>query len=281
MSQERLLAHRFQIADTPQALLGQGGVGSVYRAIDLQNGDRVAVKALDPEALKRDEHLLERFQREGEALRQINHPNIIKFIAAVEEDRRHYLIMEYAAGGSLQSLLKREKRLRAERALEIGRCVAEALTHTHRLGILHRDLKPANVLLAEDGTPRLADFGIARRATDAHLTQSGIMLGTVDYLSPETCLGQPADEHSDLWSLGVMLYEMLAGQRPFRGTNWTATIMAILTEPAPDVFQAVPDLPLAVAELVGRMLQKDRPKRLPSAERVSAELEALLHPRPA
>jgi serine/threonine protein kinase len=277
MANERLLANRYRIIDTPQALLGRGGVGNVYQATDVQSGSLVAVKALSPEALERDERLLERFQREGEALRRLNHPNIIKFIAAIEEDGRHYLVMEYVPGGSLQGLLKREKRLAVRRALEISLPIAEALTHTHRVGILHRDLKPANVLLAEDGTPRLADFGIARRSSDSRLTETGVMLGTVDYLSPEACRGQPFDEHGDLWSLGVMLYEMVSGQLPFGGTNLTAKIVAIITEPTPEVSRVAPDVPAAVADLLSRMLQKDRPRRLPSAERVSAELEAILH----
>ena len=183
MSGKQLIADRFELQD----LLGRGGMGEVYRARDTQTGEAVAVKALNPEILARDPSLLERFIREGEALRQLNHPNIVRMIAAVEEDGRHYLVMEYIRGGSLQDLLSANGHLPNERVIQIGLDLADALTRAHRLGIIHRDLKPANVLLAEDGTPRLTDFGVAYMADSPHLTQTGVLVGTVDYLSPEVC----------------------------------------------------------------------------------------------
>src|SRR5512136_3128310 len=161
MNAAQLIANRFEIGDLEHDLLGRGGMGAVYRATDTQTGELVAVKALDPEVVTRTPDLVQRFVREGEALRQLNHPNIVRMIAAVEEGGRHYLVMEYVPGGSLADLLATQGKLPARRVMEIGLDLADALTRAHRLGIVHRDIKPANVMLAADGTPRLADFGLA------------------------------------------------------------------------------------------------------------------------
>ena len=279
MSACQLIAHRFQIGDLDKDLIGQGGMGDVYRATDTQTGELVAVKALNPDVIAHAPDLVERFVREGEALSRLNHPNIVGMVAAVEEEGRHYLVMEYVGGGSLEDLLRKQGRLPSARAIEIALDLADALTRAHRLSILHRDLKPANVLLAEDGTPRLADFGIAHMESDQRLTQTGILMGTVDYLSPEVCRGVPPDERTDIWAFGVMLFEMLSGRLPFEGNSLTAKLTAILTQPVPDLAQLAPDVPDALADLVYRMLEKDRQQRIPSVRLVGAELEALLKGR--
>jgi serine/threonine-protein kinase len=202
-----LLNERYRL----DAEIGRGGMGDVYRATDTQTGEPVAVKALNPGVVARDPDILERFIREGQALRQLNHPNIVSMVAAIEEEGQHYLIMEYIGGGSLQDLLAAQGPLPIARAVEIGLEVADALTRAHHLGIIHRDLKPANVLLAKDGTPRLTDFGIAHVPESPRLTQTGILMGTVDYLSPEACSGEALDTRADIWAFGVVLYEMLIG----------------------------------------------------------------------
>jgi tetratricopeptide (TPR) repeat protein len=279
MSPSQTIAHRFTINNLEKDLLGRGGMGEVYRATDTQTGEIVAVKALNNEILARDPSLLERFVREGEALRQLNHPNIVRMVTAVEEDERHYLVMEYVGGGSLQDLLSANEPLPHERIIQIALDLADALTRAHRLGIVHRDLKPANVLLADDGTPRLTDFGIAYIADTPHLTQTGVLVGTVDYLSPEVCQGESPDERSDIWSFGVMLFQMLTGSMPFTGESLTSKLTAILTQPIPDLTQNAPDVPDALADLVYRMLEKDRQQRIPSIRLVGAELEAVLKGR--
>ncbi|MCL7455479.1 MAG: serine/threonine protein kinase, partial [Anaerolineae bacterium] len=205
----RRIANRFEIRDPEQDLLGRGSMGDVYRATDTRTGELVAVKALDPRVVARDPGILERFVREGEALRQLDHPNIVRMVAAVEDGGQHYLVMEYVAGGSLQDLLDTQGTLPTPRVLEIALDLADALTRAHRLGIIHRDLKPANVLLAEDGTPRLTDFGIAHVAESPRLTQTGVLVGTPDFVSPEACEGKPSDERADIWAFGVLLFEML------------------------------------------------------------------------
>ncbi len=279
MSASQLIANRFEIKDLERDLLGRGGMGDVYRANDAQTGEPVAVKALNPGVVARDPDIVARFVREGEALCQLNHPNIVKMVAAIEEGGRHYLVMEYVEGGSLQDLLAAQGPLPSVRVVEIALDLADALTRAHRLGIIHRDLKPANVLLAEDGTPRLTDFGMAQVADSPRLTETGMLVGTVDYLSPEACQGEPLDERADIWAFGVMLYEMLTGERPFRGKTLSATLMAILTQPVPDPAQLSPGIPEAMVDLVYRMLEKDRQQRIPSVRLVGVELEAILKGR--
>ncbi len=276
MNAKLLIGDRFVIDNLDKDLLGRGGMGEVYRATDTQTGETVAVKALNPQVVARDPEILERFLREGDALRQLNHPNIVRMVTALQEDGQYYLVMEYVGGGSLEALLQQQGRLPAERAIEIGLDLADALTRAHRLGILHRDLKPANVLLATDGTPRLADFGIAYVSAIPRLTQTGILVGTVDYLSPEVCQGEPPEERSDIWAFGVMLFELLCGQLPFKGGNITAKLTAILTQPTPDINLLTQDVPDALVDLVYRMLEKDLQQRIPSVRMVGAELEALL-----
>ena len=276
------LGDRFQIADPEIDLLGHGGMGDVYRGVDLHTGRLVAVKALKPEVVVSHPHLLDRFVREGEALRQLDHPNIVKMLAAVEQDGRHYLVMEYIGGGSLHDLLEREGQMPVGRVLDVALDLADALTRAHRLGIIHRDLKPANILLDEAGVPHLSDFGVARLPATPHEgSEPGVLVGTVHYVSPEACHGQPLDARADIWSFGVVLYEMLTAERPFVGDSLMAVLTAILTQPVPDLAQHRPDLPDALADLIYRMLEKDREQRIPSVRLVGAELEAIATGRAA
>jgi serine/threonine-protein kinase len=248
----------------------------VYRGTDLKTGQAVAIKALRPEVVTWDPGALPRFVREGEALQHLDHPNIVKIVDAVEENDRHYLVMEYVPGGSLRDLLERKGKLPTRHALDIGLDLADALARAHRLGIVHRDLKPSNVLLAEDSTPRLTDFGIAYVASGQRLTTTGTIMGTIPYLSPEACRGEMPDTRADIWAFGVMLYEMLAGEPPFVGTTFPAVLLAILTQPIPDLHQARPDAPNALVSLIDRMLEKEHQKRISSVRLVGAELEAIL-----
>jgi serine/threonine-protein kinase len=233
----KLIADTYAIldGDTPegleQNLLGRGGMGNVYRGVNSQTGEAVAIKVLKPEIVASDADLVTRFVREGQALRQLNHPNIVKMLAASEQDGQHYLVMEYVSGGSLHDLIAGAGPLPVSRVLEIALDLADALTRAHRLNIIHRDLKPPNVLLAADGTPRLTDFGLAPQLDGPRTTQTGMIMGTVDYLSPEGCEGQPLDERADIWSFGVILFEMLSGERPFKGDSLLTTLTAILRQP--------------------------------------------------
>jgi len=277
MSETKRIADRFHMIEDPRGrdFLGQGGMGTVYRGIDIFTQQQVAVKVLKPEVIANDPEIVTRFQREGEALRQLNHPNIVKMLGAEDCDDGHYLVMEYVGGGSLRDLLREQPQLSIQRTLYIALDIADALTRAHRLNILHRDIKPGNVLLSEDGTPRLTDFGMARIG-DVHVTQSGAIVGTLAYLSPEALQGDELDGRTDIWAFGVMLYEMLAGERPFPHAQPGQLVNAILTQPTPDLETIRPDLPTALVDLIYRMLEKDKHARIPSVRMVGAQIEAVM-----
>ena len=265
------IAGRFEIG----SLIGAGATGSVYAGSDRLTGERVAIKALRQELLASMPELVERFRREGEALRKLNHPNIVKVLGMIEEDRRHFLIMEYVSGGSLADLLKTAGHLPIEQAVSISLELADALSRAHHLEILHRDIKPGNILLAEDGTPRLTDFGLAHMGGFPAITSEGAILGTFQYLSPEACENQPLDARADIWSFGVVLYEMLTGQLPFNGDSPFEILYAIKNQPLPDPSWRREGIPPELAGLLGRMLMKDRLARLGSARLAGAELETI------
>lgn len=267
-----LIGGRFQRGE----LLGEGGMGAVYRGVDTLTDETVAIKRLKHDIIAQDPDIVERFKREGEALRQLNHPNIVKMLAAFQEDDQHYLVMEYIPGGSLYDLLHHTSSLSVEHTLRIALELTDALTRAHHLNIIHRDLKPANVLIAEDGTPRLADFGIAYLRGRERVTRTSSMIGTLSYLSPEALEGQGIDNYADIWAFGVMLFEMLTGQRPFDRKTLTQTLAAILTDPPPDLEQLRPDIPVALVDLIYRMLEKDPGQRIPRFRQVGAALEAIL-----
>lgn len=266
------IAGRFAI----EKMIGYGGMGEVYKGTDTNFSQPVAIKLLKPEIVHEDPNILERFEREGEALRRLNHPNIVKMLASVEENGKHYLVMEYVSGGSLQQLLREQPQLPVKRVLEISLDLADALTRAHRLKIIHRDLKPANVLLAEDGTPRLTDFGVARLDDRTRMTVTGSLVGTYAYLSPEACSAELLDERTDIWAFGIIMYEMLAGKRPFDSEQPAAIILKIMTEPIPDLQAIRPDVPAEFIWLIYEMLEKDRDLRVSSIREVGARLEKLL-----
>jgi serine/threonine protein kinase/tetratricopeptide (TPR) repeat protein len=271
MMTQRLIANRYETG----ALLGQGGMGAVFLGRDSATDRPVAIKELRHDVSALDPLIMDRFRREAETLRRLDHPNIVKILDAVEEHDRQFLVMEYVPGGSLDALLRRA-RLSVRRVLEIGLDLADALSRVHRLGIVHRDIKPGNVLLAADGTPRLTDFGAAFEGSGTRLTETGVVIGTFAYLSPEVCEGKQPDASADLWAFGVMLFEMLAGRRPFEGPTTAALLAAIVRKPAPDVREFRPDIPPALAQLVAGMLEKDRTRRITSARLVGATLETIL-----
>lgn len=270
-AENALLKGRYQLGH----LIGGGGMGNVYAGTDILTGERVAIKQLRGELTGNMPKMVERFLREGEVLRRLNHPNIVKVLATVDEGGQHYIVMEYVGGGSLADLLLKEPKLPIERVVSIGLELSDALSRAHHLHILHRDIKPANILLAEDGTPRLTDFGLARIDQLPGLTEAGSILGTFYYLSPEAVENRAVNERSDIWSFGVVLFEMLTGRLPFDGDTPFEVVWAIKNQPLPVLENLRPGIPPALANLVRRMLRKDNPARVDSTRQVGVELETI------
>lgn len=278
-----MIGGRFEIANPAAARLGDGGMGAVYLGLDTLTGEDVAIKVLRRTSLLTADEMMERFIREGEALRLLEHPNIIEMISTVHEagqadgaEDAYYLVMEYASGGTLSDLLARQGRLPCRRALEIVLDLSDALARAHRVGILHRDVKPGNVLLSAAGVPLLSDFGLAVQIDRSNMVRPAVLAGTIAYLSPEACHGQPLDQLSDIWSFGVLLWELLTGRQLFARETIAATLAAIISEPAPDLREACPEAPDRLIHLLSFILEKDRRLRLSSMRLVGAELEAIL-----
>lgn len=269
-----LLADRYEVIE----LVAQGGMGEVYRGFDRHTGAAVAVKRLNAAPGAAHAELLARFEREAAILRRLDHPNIVKMLAVVEGSEEHSIVMEYVAGGSLRRELSRRAALPQVEALLLALEVADALSAAHRSNVIHRDIKPENVLIDADGAVKLADFGLARMG-EASFTAPGTVLGTVAYLSPDVLEGKEVDARTDLWSLGVMLFEMLSGVRPFVASTPGATLSAILSEPVPSLAEHCPAAPAELVELTARLLQKERERRVGSAEEVVRAIETILEGR--
>jgi len=201
-----LISNRYQQGDQ----IGEGAMGVVYRGVDTHTMQPIVIKRLKPDLA--DAAMIERFRREGEALRQLNHPNIVKMFDAVEENDQYSLILEFVPGGNLREMMDRQPKMPLDRVLSIGIELSDALSRAHHLKIVHRDFKPANILIAEDGTPRLTDFGIARVGT-SKLTEIGVITGTFAYLPPEAFAESQPTSLFDVWAFGVVLFELLTGRR--------------------------------------------------------------------
>jgi len=256
--------------------LGSGGMGTVYLGKDTRTDTTVAIKQLKSEIATAE--TIERFRREGEALRELNHPNIVKMLDTFEHEGQHYLVMEFVSGGDLKGMIDADDKLEIPQIVNMAIDLADALTRAHRLNIIHRDLKPANVLIGEDGVLRLTDFGVAHVGSQERVTDTDAIVGTIDYLPPEAFEGS-FDERGDIWAFGVMLFEMLAGERPFTGGTLFETIQAIATKPIPDLEALCPSAPVALVDLVYRMLERDPQTRMSSVRYVGAQLEDILQGR--
>jgi serine/threonine-protein kinase len=257
-----------------QSELGRGAMGVVYKATDTALERTVAVKTVNM-ALERDgaEKYEARFYQEARAAGSLNHPNIVTVYDVGKEGNVAYMAMEFIEGEELRSLLASGRALPVSQAVSIAAQVAEGLAYAHQHGVVHRDIKPANIMVLADGPVKITDFGIARmRASNDELTQSGMMLGSPKYMSPEQVIGKRADHRSDIFSLGVILYEMLTGSAPFTGENVTALMYQIVNfvPPAPSaVNPAVPELLNFIA---AKMLAKPLEERYPSAQELANDL---------
>ena len=260
-------AGRYQIIEE----LGKGGMGKVYKAQDTDLKEKVAIKLLKPE-IAADKKTIERFRNELKFARKIRHKNVCQMYDLNKEEGAHYITMEYVAGEDLKSMIRMMEQLSSGKTIFIAKQVCEGLAEAHRLGVVHRDLKPQNIMIDKDGNTRIMDFGIARSLKTKGITATGVMIGTPEYMSPEHVEGKEVDQRSDIYSLGVILYEMVTGRVPFEGdTPFTIGVKHKSEEPK-DPKELNTQLPEDLNLVILRCLEKDREKRYQSAGEVRAEL---------
>jgi CHASE2 domain-containing sensor protein/predicted Ser/Thr protein kinase len=257
--------------------LGRGAMGIVYLGKDPKIHRSVAIKTMRLDEIEPDElpDVKARFFREAESAGKLSHPNIVTIFDAGEEADLAYFAMEVLDGVDLKDLCKKRNLLPVKRTLEIVTKVSEALDYAHSQSVVHRDIKPANIMVMPDGTVKVTDFGIAKIVTTAK-TQTGIVLGTPSYMSPEQLSGAKVDGRSDLFSLGVVLFEMLTGERPFQGESVATLMYVIANQPHPSPFDLRPDLPKAVGAVIDRALQKDAAKRYQRGLEMAQDLRAVM-----
>lgn len=259
----RILDQRYELEE----LVGGGGMADVYKATDRLLQRPVAVKILH-EQFQRDQEFIEKFHREAQAAARLSHPNIVNIYDVGVSAGEHYIVMEYVPGTTLKELIQQRGHLEPDEALAITREIAEALAHAHANGLVHCDIKPHNILMLDGAHAKVADFGIARAVTESTMTYSGNVIGSVHYFSPEQAKGTVITPKSDVYSLGVVLYEMLTGELPFTGENPVSIAMKHLQDEPTPVRRIDPAIPPVVEALVARMMAKDPALRPESAELV-------------
>jgi eukaryotic-like serine/threonine-protein kinase len=267
-----LIADRFELEE----LVGTGGMSSVFRARDLQLEREVAIKILHQHYAEDPEYLA-RFRSEARAVARLSHPNIVTVIDRGDDGERQYIVFEHVKGENLKELVLRTGRLPVPQALELALHIADGLSFAHEHGLVHRDVKPQNVLLSSEGEVKVTDFGIARSLhVDHGVTQTGTVLGTGEYLAPEQASGKAVSAATDVYSLGVVLWELLAGDVPFTGDNFVAVALRHVNEPPPSLRERRPDVSPRLDAAVQRALAKDPAERFPSMAEFAKELRACL-----
>jgi eukaryotic-like serine/threonine-protein kinase len=263
-----VIAGRYELEE----LIDHGGMSSVYRGHDRMLERNVALKVLLPH-FGEDAEYVERFRREARAVAKLSHPNIVTVIDRGEADGHQFIVFEYVEGENLKQLLERTGPLPVGRAVELGIQIADALAFAHANDLVHRDVKPQNVLIDPAGDAKVTDFGIVRSLdVERDVTQTGTVLGTSNYLSPEQAAGEPVTPSTDVYSLGVVLYELLTGDVPFRGDNLVVVAMKHVTEHPPSLLDQRADIPPRLARAVERALEKDPAQRFPSMDAFATEL---------
>lgn len=265
-----VFAGRYQVIEE----LGKGGMGKVYKALDQKLNEEVALKLIRPE-IAPDRRTLERFSSELKMARKIVHKNVGRVYELMEDHGVHFITMEYVKGQDLKDLIRQTGRLTIGKAVSTIRQVCEGLAEAHRMGIVHRDLKPGNIMIDKDGDARIMDFGIARSVHARSVTGEGVIVGTPDYMSPEQVEGQEADQRSDIYSLGIILYEMVTGRVPFTGDTPLTVAVKHKTETPRDPAEINPLVPEDLSRIIMKCLEKAREARYQSAEELRAALAGL------
>lgn len=267
----KVLDNRYELVD----FIGKGGMALVYKAVDNRTGHFVAVKILRPE-YNQDAEFSARFEREALAASRMSHHNIVNLLDVGQADNMRYLVMEYVQGRTLKDVIRQKGALPPTVAAQIGIRILSALQHAHKNGIIHRDIKPQNVLVHKDGLIKVADFGIARVAGWDTVSQDDNVMGSVHYFSPEQAQGKPVTEASDLYSVGVVLYEMLTGRPPFDGDTPVAVAMQHIGSKARPISEINPSVPPAMERVVEKAMEKRPERRYQSALEMAQDLQRAL-----
>ncbi len=260
-------AGRYQIIEE----LGKGGMGKVYKVLDKEVNAKIALKLIKPE-IAADKKTIERFRNELKTARDISHKNICRMYDLNKEEGSYYITMEYVEGQDLKSLIRQTGQLAISTTLSIAKQVCEGLVEAHRLGVVHRDLKPSNIMIDKEGNARIMDFGIARSLKAKGITGAGVMIGTPEYMSPEQAEVKDVDHRSDIYSLGVILYEMITGRVPFEGETPLSIAMKHKSEEPLDPRELNTQIPEYLSKVILRCMEKDKEQRYQSTGEVRSEL---------
>ncbi len=263
-------AERYQIIEE----LGQGGMGTVYKALDTTINEKVALKLIKPE-IASNKNTIERFQNELKYARKVSHKNVCRMYHLSKENDSHYIVMEYIPGENLKSMIRMTKQLSMKTAVDIAKQVCEGLAEAHRLGVVHRDLKPSNIMIDKGGTARIMDFGIARSLQTDGMTGPGMMVGTPEYMSPEQVEGKKADQRSDIYSLGIILYEMVVGKVPFLGDTPISVALKHKNEIPQNPKKINAQIPDPLSHTILKCLEKKRENRFHSVDELLTELSVI------
>jgi serine/threonine-protein kinase len=253
-------AGRYQIIEE----LGKGGMGTVYKVFDNEIKEKIALKLLKPEVAA-DEDTIERFRNEMKLARKIGHKYVCRMYDLGKAEGNYFITMEYVPGEDLKSFIRRSGQLTVGKAVYVARQVLEGLAEAHRLGVVHRDLKPQNIMIDREGNARIMDFGIARSLKAKGITGAGVMIGTPEYMSPEQAEVKDVDQRSDIYSFGVILYEMLVGRVPFEGETLLGIAMKHKSQPPQNPKELNPQIPDDLNRMVLKCLEKSKEKRYQSA----------------